>query len=120
MKKRFVSAGLAALLVCLLVAQTALAATPRAAGATYDLSFEGNTAVCTAICKGNSTSDNISATMLLYEDGVFVDSWSGSGKWKVTLSGEYPAVSGKTYRLAVSYSVNNLVQPIVSTTATCP
>ena len=120
MKKRFVLACLAALLVCLMVAQAALAATPRAAGATCDLSFEGNTAVCTAICKGNSTSDNISATMLLYENGVFVDSWSGSGKWKVTLSGEYPAVSGKTYRLEVSYSINNFVQPIVSAKNTCP
>ena len=120
MKKRFVSVGLAALLVCLLVAQAALAATPRAAEAAANLSFEGNTAVCTAICKGNSTSDNISATMLLYENGVFVDSWSGSGKWKVSLSGEYEAVSGNTYRLEVSYSINNLVQPIVSTKSVCP
>ncbi len=120
MKKRFVSAGLAALLVCLMVVQAALAATPRAAGATVDLSFEGNTAVCTAICQGNSTSDNVSATMMLYQGSSYLGSWSGSGKWKVTLTGEHEAVSGKTYRLVVTYSVNGVSQPGVTATNTCP
>ena len=120
MKKRMIAAIVPFVLIFVMSAQTAQAAEPRAAGATLNLSFNGTTAICSAICKGDQTSDEIEATMTLYQGSTYVDSWSGSGTWKVTLSGQHRVTSGKTYRLEVSYTINGVEKPAVSTTNTCP
>lgn len=63
MKKRMIAAIMPFVLVFIMSAQTVQAAEPRAAGATLNLSFNGTTAVCSAICKGDQTSDEIEATI---------------------------------------------------------
>lgn len=119
MKKRMFSGVLLLLLVGILSAQAVQAAQARAGG-TPILSFNGTTAVCSVTCQGSKTTDKIEATLTLYQGSTYVDSWSGSGTRKVTLSGECKVQSGKTYRLEVAYSINGVDQPSVSTTGTCP
>lgn len=120
MKRRVMSVVTALLLICLLLAQVAQAAEPRAATGTIDLSFDGNSAICSAICRGNSTSDRVAATLTLYQGSTFVKSWSGSGNYTVAISGEHNVISGKSYRLELAYSINGVEKPTVSTTSTCP
>lgn len=120
MKKRAMSAITLFLLVCVFMMQIAQAAEPRAVKSSADLSFNGTTAVCTAICIGNSSSDKIEATLTLYQGNTFVDSWNGSGNYSIVVSGEHKVTSGKSYRLELSYAVNGVEKPTVSATGTCP
>lgn len=84
------------------------------------LSFNGTTAFCSVICRGNSNDDAIDATLTLYQGSAYVDSWSDSGRGQVTLSGTCTAVSGKSYKLVVDYTVNGELKPSVYTTGRCP
>lgn len=120
MRKRIVSALVPLLLVCILSAQVAQAVEPRAAGGTLDLSFQGKKAICTAICQGNSAKDSVKATLTLYQGNTYMDSWSNSGIGNVSVYGEYPVESGKTYRLELSYSVNGVAKQGTSVTNRCP
>lgn len=120
MKKRIPSALLPLLLLCVMAAQSARAAELRAVPAQATLTFDGTTAVCSATCYGNQTSDDLDVTLTLYQGSTYIDSWSGSGKWRVILSGECEVKPGKTYRLALTYSINGEEMPEVSATNTCP
>lgn len=120
MKKHIFSAFVPLLLICIMTAQVAQAAEPRAAGAFLDLSFDGTTAICSTICRGEQTSDELAVTLTLYQGSTRIKSWSEAGTWKVNLSGEHKVISGKTYRLEVIYAINGIEKPSVSTTATCP
>ena len=107
------------ILVVLALSISVQAIEPRTS-AQLSLSFDGTTALCSVICRGSSSDDAIDATLTLYQGSTYVDSWSGSGKEQVTLSGTCEAVSGKSYKLVVDYSVNGVSKPSVSTTRTCP
>lgn len=102
MRRRVISIFTVMLLVCSLLL-TAQAASPRIAGGTPELSFNGNTAVCSVICRGNSASDTVDATLTLYQGNSYIDSWSDSGKYRVSLSGEHKVQSGKSYKLVLDY-----------------
>ena len=121
MKKRILPALLALALLCALSAQTVMAAEMRRAPVpSVLLTFDGTTAVCSAVCRGERATDRVSATMTLYQGTTELDSWSGSGTWRVSLSGECKVVSGRTYRLEVTYSINGVEQTPYSRTGTCP
>ena len=120
MKKRIFSGFLPLLLVCVMAAQTARAAEPRALEGSVNLAFDGTTAVCSATCYGKQPSDKLEVTLTLYQGSTYIDSWSGSGKWRVALSGECEVKPGKTYRLELTYSINGEEMPATSTTNTCP
>ena len=98
----------------------ASAATPYALGANPTLSFDDEVAECYVECRGTSTNDRIEATLTLYRGSTVIDSWSKSGKGSITISETCDVVSGVTYRLAVSWSVNGVQQNTVGTTKTCP
>jgi len=119
MRKRISSALVPLLLVCILSAQVAQAAEQRASGGMPDLFFQGTTAICSAICQGNSTKDSLDVTLTLYQGNTRIDSWSKSGGWKVSLSEECIVEYGKTYRLEMAYSINGVAKPVVSVTNTC-
>lgn len=55
----------------------------HAASIAYDanpnLSFNGTTAYCFVVCRGDKTTDSISATLTLYQGSTEIDSWSNSG-----------------------------------------
>lgn len=113
--------------ICALIALVVLALSisvqamePRLVSAQPSLSFSGTTAFCSVICSGKSDNDTISATLTLYQGTTYVDSWSDSGKGQVSISGSCKAVSGKSYKLVVNYSVNGVAKPSVYTTKKCP
>lgn len=120
MKKRMVSAVMLLLLVGILSAQMAQATGQRAASQKPDLFFQGTTAICSAICRGNSANDTVKATLTLYQGDTYIDSWSESGIRKITLYGECKVTPGKTYCLEMAYSINGVDKPVVSTTNYCP
>ena len=117
MKRRMFS--LAALLL-LMLSISVQAAQPRAVSNRPTLSFSGTTASCYVNCKGASTSDDLYATLTLYQGNTYVDSWSGSGTGSVFVSGQCAVKSGKSYTLTLSYSVNGEAKPSVSVSNTCP
>ena len=120
MRKRVTAAITVLFLICTMLMQVAQAAEPKVAGTYIDLSFDGNTAICSAICRGSSSTDKIEATLTLYQGNTFVDSWSESGNYSVAVSGEHKVTSGKSYRLELAYSVNGVEKSTVTTTSTCP
>lgn len=107
-------------LIALVLSVSVQAVELRYVTARPSLTFNGTTAFCSAVCRGDSSNDKINATLTLYQGSTYVDSWSGSGKDRVALSGTCEAVSGKSYKLVVDYSVNGESKPSVSTTKTCP
>lgn len=120
MKKRILSACVPLLLVCILSAQAVQATGQRVANRRPDLFFQGTTAICSAICRGNFANDTVEATLTLYQGDTYIDSWSESGIRKITLYGECKVASGKTYRLEMAYSINGVDKPVLSTTNYCP
>lgn len=116
MRRRVTSVVTSLMLICFLLVQVAQAAESRAVKTSVDLSFEGTTAICSAVCIGNSSSDKVEATLALYQGSILIDSWSNSGSWSIALSGEHKVTSGKTYRLELTYSINGVSKPDVSTT----
>ena len=85
-----------------------------------DLDFNGTTAVCSATCRADNTTDKVSATLTLYQGNTYVDSWSDSGTWRVSISESCKVESGKSYRLVLSYSINGVVKPAKEVSGTCP
>ena len=85
------------------------------------LTFNGTTAHCLAFCSGAKNSDNVDATLTLYQNGRKLTSWSDSGKGSLTIIGDYAAaVSGKEYTLTLTYAIDGTKKPSVSVTAVCP
>lgn len=118
MKRKLCAAAL------MLILMLSLGLTAHAASMAYDanpsLSFSGTTAYCSVVCRGDKTTDSISATLTLYQGSTEIDSWSNSGTFRVPVSGSCNVTSGVTYRLKLSWSVNGVSQPDVEVTNTCP
>ena len=106
-------------LLALVFTMKIYAAESRVAGQMPILSFSGTTAYCYVECKAGNTSDEIAAKLTLYQGTTCVDSWSGTAKGRVLISGSCEVKSGKSYRLTLTYSVNGISKPAVSTTAVC-
>lgn len=98
----------------------ASAVTPYALRANPTLSFSGEVARCSVVCRGENANDNIEATLTLYQGSSVVDSWSASGRESVTISEICDVESGVSYRLVVDWSVNGVDQLRVGVTKTCP
>ena len=117
LKRRILALAMLAVLALTIGVQAAgtlkVSAKPR-------ISFDDTTAICTAVCYGDHASDVIKSTLTLYQGSTYVDSWSASGTDSVSIYGESQARSGKNYTLKLTYSVNGVSKPSVSTSATCP
>ena len=117
MKRRVVV--IIAMLVTLLTI-SAEAVGLRAIGGMPRLTFNGTTAHCVVVCNGDKNTDEVKATLTLYQGSTYVDSWSASGKGKAYISEDCAVKSGKSYVLKLTYSINGVSEPSVSATATCP
>ena len=82
MVKRFLGA---ILIITMLVAVPAHAASSRSANAIPVLEFNGTQATCMVFIGADRESDKIVATMALWQGSTLVKSWnsSGSGGWKL-------------------------------------
>ena len=117
MKRRVVV--IIAMLVTLLTI-SAEAVGLRAIGGMPRLTFNGTTAHCVVVCNGDKNTDEVKATLTLYQGSTYVDSWSASGKGKAYISEDCAVKSGKSYVLKLTYSINGVSEPSASVTATCP
>lgn len=120
MNKRFLTRTITLMMILIICTMSVLASEERVISARPSLSFDGTTAVCYVDCRGNSTKDSIEATLTLYQGSNYVESWSDSGKGRVSISEKCTVKRGKNYRLVVEFSVNGEKMPSVYTNKTCP
>ena len=115
MKKRFITISLVIVLLISLCASV-YAVESRTQQVFPSLSFSGTTANCSVSVYGDS---KIEVTLELKNGTKLVDSWSDSGTNYVMLSGSHKVVSGQTYTLIASGTINGRTFN-TSTTGTCP
>lgn len=113
MKKRLISLLFVFAVVMSLAANAALQATQ----VRPTLTFSGTTANCKAVISGVGTID---ATMELWYGSTLIDSWSDSDSTCLTLTGLHSVVSGRTYTLTVSGTVNGVAFTGTPVSRTCP
>ncbi len=100
----------------LILTMTAQAAEIRSIRVKPDLYFNETTATCSVSVKADSASDQVEATLTLYQGDNYVDSGTG----RVFVSGSCEVESGKSYKLVLDYSINGAAQTSKTTTGTCP
>ena len=82
------------------------------------LSFNSNTANCSVTV--TEIGKNIDITLALKYGNTVVDSWTKTGKSTVTISESTAVVSGRTYTLEASGTINGSAINSIPVTATCP
>ena len=102
------------IIIALLLATPAYAASARLITVVPDIQFSGTDATCMVRITANKTTDKISATMELWQDNEMLDSWSGVGYGFLKLEGDATVRKYETYQLTVSYSVNGTVKTPVT------
>ena len=112
------TAFLLAIVLVLTVPLTAYAI-PRTVAVAPELTFNGTTAYCEATVFGNSTSEYITVTMRLWRGNRLLETWTADGYGYVLMSETRTVTQGKTYRLAVNYTINGVNQPQVYIDRTC-
>ena len=101
-------------LMAMLFAIPAYAASPRAIDYFTDIVFDGTEATCTARITGDRVTDSITATMTLKQGNRVIDSWSSSGNGILSLRGTADASRWVTYTLVVESTVNGVVKTPVT------
>ena len=119
MKRNGLSMAAMVATVVMVLTVSTYAITARAVNPVVGLSFQGTTAVCHAKCFAGSDNDNIQATLTLYCGANRLDSWDGSGKGTISLSGTSRVETGKQYKLILTYSINGNTKPPVTATSKC-
>ena len=103
MKRRGLAVAVMVATVVMALTVSTYAITARAVNPIVGLSFQGTTAVCHAKCFAGNDNDNIQATLTLYCGANRLDSWDGSGKGTISLSGTCRVETGKQYKLILTY-----------------
>lgn len=116
MKKKWISVVIAMLLIVSLSLNAA--ATIRATSIIPSLSFSGTTANCKVVV--SASGKYIRATLQLWHGSTFVKSWSGSGTSRLVITGTCSVVSGQSYTLRVSGTIDGVAFTGTSITKTCP
>lgn len=117
MKKQLLSL---VLILVLLMGVTAQATGPdKSPSAKPNLVFQGTTAVCTALVRGNTASDKIAVTAKLWSGSTCLKAWYKSGISVVSLKETTTVTKGKTYKLTIDYTVNGVPRLQRSVTGTC-
>ena len=94
----------------------AFAATNANSTSVY-LSFSGTNANCNSSVRGRGT---INATMELWQGTTLVASWSCSGTGYVAFHETATAISGKSYSLKLSGTINGTSFNATPSNGTCP
>ena len=118
MRKKIVSFA-AAMLLLTAMCISAIAAEPRAVGASPSLRFNGTTANCSVIVNGNP-GDDIDAVLSLYRGNSRIASWPGKGTTAIYISGSASGLTkGVTYTVRVSGTVGGEVISSTPMSVTC-
>lgn len=116
MKKRI----LPILLIVLVVfSSTAHAASSRVAPVIPRISFAGTTATCTVVIAAEQSTDDIEATIKLWQGSQCLKTWVRSSTGYLVFSGEAAVVKGKTYQLTVDATLAGNSLPRFSVEGTC-
>ena len=98
---------------------TANAATPRIVGIVPSISFSGNIANCSVSITADSFNDDIDAIVKLWNGSSCIATWTTTGNGFVNFSETKNISKGKTYKLTVDVTINDVAKPTVSVTGTC-
>lgn len=111
-------AFLMALILIVSIPVSANAATVRMVDIYPSITFQDDVAYCSIAFYGDSQSDQITARIKLYEDGVFKAAWPVSGYGSFTFSRQAYATRGCTYTLVVEATINGVERSPYSITKT--
>ena len=84
------------------------------------ISFEGETATCTATVFGNKSDDSISITLTLWQEDVCIATWRASGTGYMQFTRTKEVTEGLQYKLSADVTINGIAKPTVSTYGICP
>lgn len=115
MKKRVFFVALMSLIILIAPAH----ATARMIYAQPFISFKGNTATCNVTINVDSQKDKVVAEIELWQGDNFVTSWEDSSTGTLRFEERAQVVSGKTYTLKVTFTVNGGPQHSTSASGTC-
>ena len=107
------------LLVSLAGPLAAQAVEPRMTTIVPELTFDSNVAKCNVVVTGNNTSEQMVASIKLWQGSNVVKSWEAEGDGYIFFSKTWPVTVGKTYTLTVDLTVNGTAFPRASITNTC-
>lgn len=116
MWKKAVALGL---MLVFLLGIAAQAVSMREPTKNLTLSFQGTTAMCAANVQADKTTDRISVTMKLWNNGTVVKTWTKSGNYVVRVSESAAVVKGQSYKLTMDSTINGVKQATKSVTKTC-
>lgn len=108
-----------AVVMVLLLPVTAHAASSRYIRIYPSLSFDGTTANCSVIVIADSSSDDVEATIELWQGSTCVEIWTESGTGNLIFKDTAHATRGKTYEMTADVTINGAAQPQVSVSAKC-
>lgn len=108
-----------ALILILSVPTTAYAAVPDeispfALRIYPQISFDGNTATCTATVISDKMTDSISLTLKLWQGSSCIATWSTSGSGYMQFSRSIDVTAGLRYKLTADVTINGTAKPTVS------
>lgn len=83
------------------------------------ITFDGTTATCKVIARGENASDAVTVTAKLWQGNTCLKTWTASGTRNVTLSKTATVQKGKTYKLTADVTINGVKQTMKSVTGTC-
>lgn len=107
------------LLLALLLSTQAFAASPRIITIRPAISFSGTTANCRVTVSGNHGTDQIKATVILWDGNKVIESWYPTGTGSLLFSDTATVTKGKTYKLSVDVTIDNVEYDTVSVNGTC-
>lgn len=108
-----------AVIMVLLLPMTAHAATSRTIRIYPSLSFDGTTANCSVIVLADISSDEIEATIKLWQGNNCVATWQEDATGNLVFKKVATVTSGKTYKLTADVTINDVAQPQASVSAKC-
>lgn len=78
------------------------------------LNISGTTASCMGNVVADKTTDSISATMRLWENGTCIATWNSTGNGSLMMNKTKTVTSGRSYKVTVDASVNGVKQARVT------
>jgi len=93
---------------------------PRTPFHDADITFEGNQACCEVRIMGTSLTEDISATIKLWEKSQCIQTWHENDVGYLEFHGRKTVTPKETYKLTVNYTINGISQPQLSASNTCP
>lgn len=107
------------LVLILVVPITAFAATPRSLLVIPQITFQGRTATCALTVTTESTDNQITATIKLWDGDNCLETWNASGAGYLFFDENYTVKHAGEFTLTADVTINGVARPQVSADASC-